>query len=500
MYKGTILSFIRKLASCESLWLILVKILVINRVQGKQVSALIKNDNMDWSINKFRWWGSGCISQERLEVAINLPAGALKRSFVENIVGRRVGGRKVIRHCNECIELGYHSSIFFIEKISHCPWHGNNLVDCRFCFAALDFLDRPSLHTRDFLAGKHCSHITPLTHRLPVCDLSLPIFKTIDLWHDHFCDWLIAAEPWIANDLYRWIGVPGYYAAQNSDYILKYLEPKIGIPTGLAVTTSYPVCRINVPHSGTTWDRAEPISNGWQDVRRKQIRHMAQRCCSKLDQIACVKSVCRYVRKRYLAKHRRCYKSFRALKENHFMNLEYEHACCVSVAYASWLVNIHDVHTLQAVFKKDRRAYRIPRIEPGYPRPISLLAKDLNLLLANFYEIWARLAIHSGVHEVIVHLESVRLHPWVSAEIASLDNNVTEDGYYGFYDYGLYFPEPAYLSEVTESRCRCSCKELNYISPDTQADHGEYFIAEQGRLCVLVDQKSQLGSYSYINI
>ena len=155
MYKGTILSFIRKLASCESLWLILVKILVINRVQGKQVSALIKNDNMDWSINKFRWWGSGCVSQERLEVAINLPAGALKRSFVENIVGRRVGGRKVIRHCNECIELGYHSSIFFIEKISQCPWHGNNLVDCRFCLAALDFLDRPSLHARDFLAGKH---------------------------------------------------------------------------------------------------------------------------------------------------------------------------------------------------------------------------------------------------------------------------------------------------------------------------------------------------------
>ncbi|MEX5624688.1 hypothetical protein ABFV62_31675, partial [Pseudomonas syringae] len=78
------------------LWLILIKILVINRVQGKQVSALIKNESMDWSINKFCWWAPGCISQERLEVAINLPAGALKRSFIENVVGRRVGARKVI--------------------------------------------------------------------------------------------------------------------------------------------------------------------------------------------------------------------------------------------------------------------------------------------------------------------------------------------------------------------------------------------------------------------
>lgn len=500
MYKGTILSFIRKLADSESLWLILIKILMINRVQGKQVSALIKNESVDWTVKKFRWWGAGCVSQERLEAAINLPAGALERSFIENIVGRRVGARQVIRHCNECIGLGYHSSIFFIEKISHCPWHGNKLVDCRYCYAALDFLDRPSSHTRDFLASKSCSHVTPLTHVLPVCDLSLPIFKTISLWHDHFCAWLIAAEPWSEDDLYRWIGLPGYYTAQKSNYILKYLEPKIGVPTGLTITTEYPVCRIKIPHSGTAWDRASPISEGWQRVRREKIRHMAQRCCSKLDQIACMKSVCRYVRKRYLSRHRRCYKSFRALKESHFVNLEYEHACCVSVAYASWLVNIHDAHTFQAVFKKNQRAYRIPRVEPGCPRPISLLAKDLNLLLANFYEIWAGLVVHQGVHEIIVHLESVRIHPWVSAEIASLDNNVTEDECYGSRDYGLYFPAPSYLAKITESRCRCRCEELNYISPETQIDHEQYFIAEQGRLCVLVDAKSPLGSYTYINI
>lgn len=501
MHKGTVLSFIRKLASCESLWLILLKILVVNRVQGKQVIKLIKNEHLDWGSRRFRWWGIGSISQERLEEAIQLPKRSLTKAFIENIVGRRVGSKQVVRHCKSCIEIGYHSSVFFVEKITHCPWHGDKIMECRNCYSALSFLDRTSGHTRDFLLENHCHHIKLLKEGLPVCDLSLPIFESIDRWHEFLFAWLKSAELWSGNDVYRWIGLSGYYTSRDADYILKFLELKIDVPTGFDMVTEHPICRLNIPHAATNWCRdGESLLEGWQGIRQEKIRDMAQRCSSKSEQIACVKSVGRYIRKRFLGKHRRCFKAFAALEANHRMELEYQHSCCVSVAYACWLVSIHDVQTLDAVLKNKARAYRMPRSEPVFPRPTSLLAKDLNLLLAHFYEIWAGLVVSEQSNETIIVLESMRLHPWVSANIASIDNVVTRDEYYGAEDYGIYYPAPTYLSEITESRCKCRCLETDYVSSGALADHGEYFVAEQGRLCVLIDQRWRIGSYNYVSI
>jgi hypothetical protein len=501
MHKGSVFSFIRKLASCESLWLILLKILVINRVQGKQVVELIKNENIDWGTQKFRWWGAGSISQERLEKAIQLPASALTNSFIENVVGRRVGSKQAIRHWELCIAMGYHSSLFFLEEITHCPWHGKQLLACRSCYFALDYLDRSSVHTRDFLLGNHCDHVKAIIERMPVCDLSNPVFNFVERWHEFFLDWLKAAKDRCGNDLYRWLGLTGYYSSKDTDYILRFLEPKIDVPTGFDIITDYPVSRLNIPHAATAWcQKDEPLVKGWQSIRQEKIRDMGMQCSFKTDQIACVKSICRYVRRRYLARHRRCFKSFASLKANHRMGLEYEHTCCVSVAYACWLVNIHDVRTVDSALKKKARAYRIPRSEPVYPRPISLLAKDLNLLLAQFYEIWAGLVVSEQSNETIVVLESVRLHPWASANIASIDNIVTQDECFGSSDYGLYYPAPTYLSEMTELRCKRNCLKENYASPDLIADQGEYFFSEQGRLCVLTDRRWRLGSYRYLRI
>lgn len=501
MRKGTVFSFIRKLAACESLWLILLKILISNRVYGRQVTALIKNENIDWGARRFRWWGTGSISQERLEEAIQLPKGTLTNAFVENIVGRRVGSRPVIRHCKACIAIGYHSSVFFVEKITHCPWHAKKIIECRNCYFELALLDNCAGRTSDFLFQYHCPHIKPMIERLPVCDLSLPIFEVIERWHDFLFGWLKAAELWCGNDVCRWIALPGYYTSRSTDYILKFLEPKIDVPTGFDVVTDYPICRLNIPHAATNWCRNEDsLLEGWQCILQEKNRCMAQRCCSKSDQIACIKSVRRYIRRRFVVKHRRCYKSFASLKMNHRMRLKYEHSCCVSVAYACWLVSIHDLYTIDAVLKNETHAYRIPRSEPIFPRPIALLAKDLNLLLAHFYEIWAGLVVSEQSNVTVIVLDSMRLHPWVSENIASIDNVVTEDECYGSSDYGIYYPALTYLSEMTEARCKCSCLETDYVSADVLADRGEYFVAGQGWLCALIDHRARKGSSKYVRI
>jgi hypothetical protein len=185
---------------------------------------------------------------------------------------------------------------------------------------------------------------------------------------------------------------------------------------------------------------------------------------------------------------------------NHRMRLKYEHSCCVSVAYACWLVSIHDLYTIDAVLKNETHAYRIPRSEPIFPRPIALLAKDLNLLLAHFYEIWAGLVVSEQSNVTVIVLDSMRLHPWVSENIASIDNVVAEDECYGSGDYGIYYPALTYLSEMTEARCKCSCLETDYVSADVLADRGEYFVAGQGWLCALIDHRARKGSSKYVRI
>ena len=129
MHKGSVFSFIRKLASCESLWLILLKILVINRVQGKQVVELIKNENIDWGTQKFRWWGAGSISQERLEKAIQLPASALTNSFIENVVGRRVGSKQA--------SIGWTNELLYANSSPHRCMLPSRAARIRFIWVAL---------------------------------------------------------------------------------------------------------------------------------------------------------------------------------------------------------------------------------------------------------------------------------------------------------------------------------------------------------------------------
>jgi hypothetical protein len=502
MNERQVLSFVRRLAPFESIWLILVKVMLINKVSGRQVIDLIKNPQMVDSRN-FNWWAKGAIDQGRLEDTLGFQRGALNDSFLSMIPRDHLHYTgPQIWHCPSCIKIGYHSSVFCLRKIQSCPWHGDQLVSCSKCYELLNLLHLPSQYPRSFLSDPECfcEHISPLAGRLVIPDLSSPIYQEMSSWHREFMGWLAASQKLVGDDIFRWTE-SRQLKNDLDDMILQYLEDKIHIPRPFEAHLGFPVTRLSLEYS---YEREGGVSAYWGSdrsrYRRYDIQCMGVVSISKIDQIRCIKSLRRHIWKTYVSKHKKCYRSFIDLTRHQRMHLQPGNSCFASLAYVCWLLNALTTSNLVVATGKSQCTYSTYGSRDHCP--LAEFKNTLNKKLVGFYSVWGALLIGAAdSSETVVKFHNMIVEQTLSSNFSRIYKDIpwapspADSG-----EYGSYFVSASHLKKLTILRCGCKSGASEFVPPHLVEDTVERFYADAGSVLKFIDpQKSKLKrTYIYL--
>ncbi|WP_133306525.1 hypothetical protein [Pseudomonas sp. LS-2] len=500
MNERQVLSFIRRLAPFESIWLILVKVLLINKVSGRQVIDLIKNPSIEDYLS-FSWWAKGSIDQGRLEDTLGFQRGALDDSFLTMIPRDHLhyAGPQVW-HCPSCIKIGYHSSIFCLQKIQSCPWHGDKLVSCPKCYELLNLLHLPSQHSRSFPSDPErvCPHISSLAGRFVIPDFSAPIFQVMSSWYRDFTVWLAASKKLVGGDIFRWIESRNF-KHDLDDMILRYLDEKLHVPKPFNARLSFPVARLSLEYS---FEREGGVTGFWGadpgQRRLYDIQCMAVVSISKIDQIRCVKSLRRYLWKTYISKHRKCLRAFVNLTLHQRMHLQRGSSCFTSLAYVCWLMNALTTNDLALALGRGHCTYSTYGSRDHCP--LAEFKNSLNNKLVRFYSVWGALLIGTAESgDTVVKFHNLKVEQTLNSSFSCTYKDIPwspspDDSE----EYGAYFVSPFHLKELSDLRCGCTSVTADYVPPHIAEDTVERFYPDAASLLKFIDPQKSNNIKNYI--
>lgn len=502
MHDRQVLSFIRRIAPFESIWLILVKVMMINKVSGRQIIDLVKNPEMEDSCN-FSWWAKGAIDQGKLEDTLGFQRGALDDSFL-GVIPRghlHYTGPQIL-HCPSCIKIGYHSSVFCLRKIKCCPWHGDKLVSCSKCYELLCSLYLPSQYARSFPSdpARLCDHILPLAGWLAIPNFTAPIYQEINIWCREFLSWLADSEKLVGGDIFRW-AESRELKNDLDDIILQYLKDRTRIPKPFQAHLGFPVARLNLEYS---FEREGGVSDFW-GADRSRRRHYDIQCMgvvsiSKMDQVRCIKSLRRYIWKTYIAKHKKCYRSFIYLTLHQRMNLQPGNSCLASLAYVCWLMNALTTNNLAVATGIDQCTYSTYGSRDHCP--LATFKNIINNKLVGFYSVWGALLIGAADSgETVVKLHNMVVEQTLNSSFSHTYKDIPwEPSGADSEEYGSYFVSASHLEELTIMRCGCKCGISEYVPSDLVGDLEERFYPDARSVLKFIDPyKSKLKkTYIYL--
>lgn len=122
-------------APYESAWLLFLKLCALNLSGLTYISNVIKKDCISPSNVQANYYKGYWIDFNKFGQALGVPETQLRTSFLDllGVCSVEDPGVVNIRHCPDCIAIGYHSVIFQIDLISKCPWHHKHLIACDAC-------------------------------------------------------------------------------------------------------------------------------------------------------------------------------------------------------------------------------------------------------------------------------------------------------------------------------------------------------------------------------
>lgn len=306
------------IAPYESAWMVFARVMALNCLTWEELRRLLSlpSSNTARSGNDFlsgHWVAFSAYSsllRERRTV--------LERGFPDMLgFPRCVSNTRGIRHCPECIRVGYHCTLFAIGALTHCPWHRVPLTrGCARCAMAVRTMDP---HTAS--GGVICSEcgtciidaLRGLTTRADpeLCQATEETGGQIVSWWRAVCE----KEPY-ANDL---LGDALGGAAQGHHTKLEW--------GGVNALASLPECWqepvASTPAMIVKWPEPDEASALDSDAWEKSvIRHY--RC------------VRRQVFRRFVRQHRRCLSILASAQRSDFGCLDREHVCTVCIAYIVW--------------------------------------------------------------------------------------------------------------------------------------------------------------------
>lgn len=368
----------------SSSWLVFANLLKWNRFYDIRQLVEYFLLSSQWREHSVHWEYSKNFPMTELETAMSLEVGTLKSSFIDWwFPDMEHSHRAQIRHCPQCIKAGYHSVIFYFERVTHCPWHGHALELCEKCTRLLnvDFTSQQAMYR----FGGQCDHLSVVLGLTRPQNLDAGFFYEVDQWVTDFADWIRGSINLIGRSAHEVLVNTLKSEMMDVSIAYGYLVRNLGSPgfandafnNSVVLTLPCPKLRSN-SENGVSRNLGLPaIMGGLSEHERHEMR-------------TCVKSLRRYIFKRYIRHHRKCLMRLRRIEHDQWYMLRADVACPCVMAYLlvvakNWGVTPFDfIHT--------RKRLRLNSVGDARGKEASQIhgefEAELVMKLGDFYRLW----------------------------------------------------------------------------------------------------------------
>lgn len=335
-------------APYESIWSILHKVVVLNRIPLEQLVPLIARTPENRRASKPSFVSSSWIDFGKFSALLGVDEHRLIAGTWEGMGIRQPSGTKSsMRQCPRCAELCYHSVLFNIDSISHCPLHKCELTSaCVGCGAQSTFgVTKQGTPT----GCRRCSVIPSTLEELlePVQDEMFR--RQIGALGDQFVSWwrevgarfpdrdLLLADLLRAGDLdVTRIGNRGWQLHQA---LRSNVSEKLDWEFRLVAEPVLFSTILNGREQDGSIHSEQPDC----DVSRSNNLDVKYR------------SVRRHIYKNYLSRHKHCYAVLKGLNfdEQHMLNGD--NVCPVALAYVIWRMGSENFVRVAGLSKRRKR-------------------------------------------------------------------------------------------------------------------------------------------------
>ncbi|MFJ4430414.1 hypothetical protein ACIPZG_05500 [Pseudomonas sp. NPDC089395] len=344
-----------------------------------------------------RWWDGEHVPHWAVEKACGLGSDELKYSYIDGWFPLprtweretlEMRPRPRIRHCPECIKYGYHSVVFYFEHISHCPWHHLPLQYCQNCS---DFLHRRWPVKKGFAgAAEACEHMKIVLDIVSPERLQKNHMVEMEEWCEGFRGWVKHAVKLIGQGAYEIVvAIPSQL--QDEEAVFNYLAGGC-LLGGSSPRIDPPFTILIIPRSKLVWEKRFHDFLRFPGIRtmiRDAIRAM-QPHADILDVIATAKSIRRYIFRRYIKYHKKCFARLARATTSAWYTLDLEGACPCVMAYLITFSRQWGVSPWDLLHEKNSHSRSFN--ERFYGRGETLVCEaqvGMYKLIGDFYRIWS---------------------------------------------------------------------------------------------------------------
>lgn len=428
----------------ESAWSVFAKLLAVNYVHPKDIVLLIKKDEIpdDHLLN---YLNSSWVDFERFGSALDVDPVRLKMCFLDQlgfIVKDEAPSN--VRHCNLCLQDGFHHVFFNLAILSECPIHKIRLgPPCPACAKAVlkQGLENKKLTVEglsdddcDTIYRSRCKHICFDPERYTWDYWFLKKSKELEIINASrpFLNWCqrLAKTPKM-----KWAMTDGLSAIEVNDQNIADLSSRLAIAEQLAGPCPIPTV---VDSCHRTW-------RTWREPTDEKI--------SINEYFPLYRTVRKYIYLNYVRPHRNCWMQVKKLTFEDAKSLDTDSMCSVALAYAAWRMalegfsNVEGLHRCRKIDRIDRHPYLLNGREE-----IHYSVTVVEWLLSSFFAIWEKIEKNAEIGHFYIE-RAPAMSNFYSLDNVSWSHQGIKKRWW------VIFPDPMYLK--TRADKRCSLRRLN---------------------------------------
>ncbi len=357
---GTILPF-------EAAWVTFAKIMSVNCLSWEALKSFIVAPSAKLGIIGngliYGYW----VDIGRYAALLREPPELVTRGFIDRLGFPKFLAHDLgIRHCPECAELDYHCSLFDIQALSHCPWHGVPLTaPCRRCCQTVRAIIKHA--DRGKVICSACGvKVIDLTHPFSESGMCPEKLREASAQCSEFTNWWggVCVEVPRANEL---LG-PALHKRDVQTELLENVKLRRGCLQNVSAPPPFWPCgKEAIKGAIVSWEAGADDKDAGDDG------YLAR---------SCYRSVRRKIFRTFVRSHRSCLAELTSLSRLDWMHLERDNVCTVCVAYLTWR------HTNEGSINRPSERYRCISRKELQKLPFSgasLASRDLvNLLYIDY--------------------------------------------------------------------------------------------------------------------
>jgi hypothetical protein len=343
----------KPLVPFESIWLIFLKLQFLNKINPSDLfHACLEADQIFPGL-----WSRSWLVEQKVQKLTGLAIKSLDSAFTPK--GSEGYTCDIVKHCPECLKLRYHCSVFQLNMIEECPWHKVRLEFCRECTSVVKSRGLFRSITPGGGIDFNCGHFTIAPGEVLLTSVPVELSERIESFCSSLKRWLESTAE-VSQFLLPYVHIKkgkGESAVGVKDVALSYLQDQVA-------ETPWPLDYLRLPLKVI-------------DIGKSRL---STRPASNVDLRACLKSLRRQIRKRYLRKHVNCYRVISQYQVTQSRTICLEQTCPSAMALLIWDVKCRILNTDPSIGKFGTLA------ADGVPRSYEI-SYVLKLMLARFFDI-----------------------------------------------------------------------------------------------------------------